>query len=88
LAVIPGEWKEVGKLADENHTLLQKLTVSCKELDHLVDVAKKAGAAGAKMAGTGRGGLMWAICLDAKSHDSVYDALSKAAPQAWKTEFA
>eukprot|EP00954_Amorphochlora_amoebiformis_P012397 969420-Amorphochlora_amoeboformis.AAC.1 len=29
LAVIPGEWKEVGKLADENHTLLQKLTVTC-----------------------------------------------------------
>eukprot|EP00466_Bigelowiella_natans_P003852 jgi/Bigna1/47453/estExt_Genewise1.C_140070 len=87
-ALEQGDWKKVGELADENHKLLQQLTVSCKELDDLVDAAKKAGATGAKMAGTGRGGLMWAICLDEKSQNEVFDALSKIAPQAWKTEFA
>ena len=42
----------------------------------------------AKMAGTGRGGLMWAVCLDEKSQNAVYEALSKVAPQVWKTQFA
>lgn len=87
-ALEAGDWKTVGKLADDNHKLLQDLTVSCKELDDLVDAARKAGAAGAKMAGTGRGGLMWAICLDEKSQDEVFKVLSEIAPQAWKTEFA
>ena len=35
--------------------------MSCKELDTLVDAAKAAGAPGAKMSGTGRGGLMLAV---------------------------
>ncbi len=47
---------ELGRLASLNHELLQKLTVSSPELDHLVNVAVQAGAAGAKMSGGGRGG--------------------------------
>ena len=82
------DWKAVGALADKNHALLQQLTVSCPELDKLVDAARGAGALGAKLAGTGRGGLMWAICADAKSQQAVADALGKIAPQVWKTEFA
>lgn len=50
--------------------------------------ARAAGALGAKMSGTGRGGLMWAICADAASQDAVHAALSKIAPTVWKTEFA
>lgn len=49
---------ELGRLMNENHGLCQELTVSCKELDDLVDAARRAGAIGAKMSGTGRGGLM------------------------------
>lgn len=81
------DWVKIGTLANENHTLLQELTVSCKELDDLVDAARGAGALGAKMAGTGRGGLMWAICKDAESQSKVYEALKKQAPQVWKTAF-
>lgn len=82
------DWKAVGELANKNHALLQQLTVSCKELDTLVEAARGAGALGAKLAGTGRGGLMWAICADTKSQDAVAAALGKIAPQVWKTEFA
>ena len=82
------DWVKIGELADRNHALLQQLTVSCAELDALVDAARSAGALGAKMSGTGRGGLMWAICADEASQDAVYDALSKLAPQVWKTQFA
>lgn len=82
------DWKRIGELADINHALLQDLTVSCEELDILVLAARKAGALGAKMSGTGRGGLMWAICADEQSRENVYNELKKIAPQVWKTEFA
>lgn len=67
----------VGKMMDRNHELLQELTVSCNELDSLVDIARDMGALGAKMTGTGRGGNMIAITPDETSRDSVAKALEK-----------
>ena len=46
---------------NQNHALLQELTVSSPELDKLVEVARNAGALGAKMSGGGRGGNMIAL---------------------------
>lgn len=82
------DWVKIGELADKNHALCQDLTVSCSELDNLVLAAKAAGALGAKMSGTGRGGLMWAICADSATQDAVYEKLKEMAPQVWKTQFA
>lgn len=82
------DWVKIGQLADENHTLCQELTVSCEELDNLVLAARSAGALGAKMSGTGRGGLMWAICADEESQNKVYETLKAIAPEVWKTQFA
>jgi mevalonate kinase len=48
-------------MMDENHTLLQELGVSSTELDRLVEVARTAGALGAKLSGSGRGGNMIAL---------------------------
>ena len=87
-AIQAGDWPTVGRLANENHALLQDLGVSCTELDTLVDAARAAGAIGAKMSGTGRGGLMLAITPDAATQDAVAAALEKIAPQVWKTSFA
>ncbi len=56
-----GNWEELGNLMDQNHALLQKLTVSSPELDRLVEAARKAGALGAKLSGGGRGGNMIAL---------------------------
>jgi len=83
------DFETIGKLANENHKLLQELGVSCAELDALVNAALAAGAIGAKMSGTGRGGLAFAICKDQESQDAVFNALSKIAPQGqcWKTSF-
>ena len=53
--------RKVGELMDENHRLLQEIEVSCKELDYLVDLARKQGAFGAKMTGGGGGGCMLAL---------------------------
>ena len=46
---------------NQNHVLLQEMTVSSPELDKLVSAAQKAGALGAKMSGGGRGGNMIAL---------------------------
>jgi len=60
--VIEEGWtKMLGALMDENHTLLQHLTVTSPELDKLVSVARNTGALGAKLSGGGRGGNMIAL---------------------------
>ncbi len=51
----------VGDLMNYNHELLQKVQVSNKELDMLVETARAAGAVGAKMTGGGLGGYMVAL---------------------------
>lgn len=86
-ALQEGAFKVLGEACNENHALLQELGVSCKELDDLVDIARSAGALGAKLAGTGRGGLMFAVCENKKSQEKIYKALLAAAPQCWKTQF-
>jgi mevalonate kinase len=60
-AIERGDDNELGKLMDANHSLLQELTVSCVELDSLVEAARKSGAIGAKLSGGGRGGNMIAL---------------------------
>ena len=86
-AIEDSDMEKLGELLNENHKLLQDLTVSCKELDDLVDAARKAGAIGAKMSGTGRGGLMLALTPTEESQNAVAEALEKIAPQVWKTTF-
>ncbi|MFN8377160.1 MAG: mevalonate kinase [Anaerolineae bacterium] len=61
-AIASGDIGALGPLMDENHRLLQRLTVSSVELDQLVQVARGAGAWGAKLSGGGRGGNLIALC--------------------------
>ena len=83
-----GDANRLGELMNANHDLLRELTVSCAELDELVDAARAAGAAGAKMSGTGRGGLVIALTPTEGVQNDVAAALEKIAPQVWKTTFA
>eukprot|EP00566_Odontella_aurita_P018370 CAMPEP_0113529702 /NCGR_PEP_ID=MMETSP0015_2-20120614/2538_1 /TAXON_ID=2838 /ORGANISM="Odontella" /LENGTH=324 /DNA_ID=CAMNT_0000428357 /DNA_START=147 /DNA_END=1118 /DNA_ORIENTATION=+ /assembly_acc=CAM_ASM_000160 len=82
-AIDQGDMSKLGKLLDNNHTLCQELTVSCKELDDLVLAARAAGAIGAKMSGTGRGGLMLALTPTVEIQNAVAAALEQIAPQVW-----
>ncbi len=84
-AVTKGELKAVGKLMDANHRLLQEMRVSCDELDLLVGVAREEGAYGAKMTGTGRGGLMVALTPGKALQDKVADAIQSEGYTAYKT---
>jgi len=60
-AIERGEWEEIGRLMDENHSLLREMSVSSPELDGLVEAARQGGALGAKLSGAGRGGNMIAL---------------------------
>jgi mevalonate kinase len=87
-ALIGLKFNKVGELMNKNHTLLQKLTVSCKELDNLVDIARDNGAIGAKMTGTGRGGNMIALAPDEPTTKKIAEALKKGrAAGVWTTTF-
>lgn len=72
-----GRPRGLGPLMDENHALLQEMTVSSPELDRLVGAARSAGAWGAKMSGGGRGGNMIAL-VGEDDPESVAGALRDA----------
>ena len=67
--------KQVGELMNENHRLLQQIEVSCKELDMLVELARKEGAFGAKMTGGGGGGCMLALTPGERLQQKVASAI-------------
>ena len=60
-AIMQEDWKKVGILMNRNHELLRQIEVSCDELDMLVEIARKNGALGAKLTGSGLGGYMVAL---------------------------
>jgi mevalonate kinase len=72
-----GKPELLGELMDQNHALLQSLTVSSPELDKLVEAARKAGALGAKLSGGGRGGNMIALA-EQDGAEAVANALMSA----------
>lgn len=55
------EVEKVGLLMNKNQELLRKITVSSNKVEEIVSTALEAGAIGAKLTGTGRGGSV--ICL-------------------------
>ena len=69
--------RKVGRLMNENHSLLQEVEVSCKELDYLVNLAREQGAFGAKLTGGGGGGCMVALTPGKELQEAVATAMEK-----------
>jgi mevalonate kinase len=78
--------KQVGELMNENHRLLQEIEVSCKELDYLVDLARKQGAFGAKMTGGGGGGCMLALTPGKDLQEKVASAIENESFEVLRTK--
>lgn len=76
-AIEVGMYEWLGGLMNQNHALLQELTVSSPELDKFVEAAREAGAFGAKLSGGGRGGNMIAL-VKSDVADTVALALREA----------
>lgn len=87
--LIDGDVALLGQLMGENQHLLEKIGVSSKKISHLIDAAKGAGAAGAKLSGGGGGGNIIALAptnetsiienvlLDAGAHQVITTTLPK-----------
>lgn len=84
-ALIKGDRDSVGKLMNQNHKLLQLISVSSEINDKIVDIALNNGAIGAKMTGTGRGGLVIALTLDENNLKRVSTAIENKGFSTWKT---
>jgi len=78
--------RKVGELMNENHHLLQKIEVSCKELDHLVDLARAQGAFGAKLTGGGGGGCMTALTPEKELQEKVAKTIEKEGFEVLRTK--
>jgi mevalonate kinase len=79
------DYKELGKLMNENHKLLQQIEVSSRELDFLVKLARDQGAIGAKLTGGGLGGSIIALTPDRNLQEEVANAIEKEGFQTLKT---
>lgn len=77
--------KELGKLMNENHKLLQQIEVSSRELDFLVKLARDQGAYGAKLTGGGLGGNMIALTPNNDIQERVANAFEKEGFQSLRT---
>jgi hydroxymethylglutaryl-CoA reductase len=76
----------LGELMNVNQGLLNALQVSTPELERLVNIARNAGALGAKLTGGGGGGAIVALCgtadantssvVEAAIHDSGYETFA------------
>lgn len=84
-ALQEGDYKEVGKLMNENHKLLQQIEVSTKDLDFLVNIAREYGALGSKLTGGGLGGNMIALTPGKELQEKVATAIEKEGFQTIKT---
>ncbi len=76
-ALLAMDLKKVGRLMNKNHELLREIEVSSKELDFLVEIAREAGAYGAKMTGGGLGGYMVALTPSKELQEKVAKAIEK-----------
>ena len=79
------DYKELGKLMNENHKLLQQIEVSSRELDFLVKLARDQGALGAKLTGGGLGGNIIALTPGKDLQEDVANAIEKEGFQTLKT---
>ncbi len=71
-----GALAELGELMNLCHGFLNALQISTRELEELVEISRRHGAAGAKLTGGGGGGSIVALCPDGT--DSVLAGIKNA----------
>lgn len=84
-AIAKGDEIALGALMDKNQNVLSSLGLSHPKLDDCIEEAKKAGALGAKLSGSGWGGIMFALTRE-KDADNVIAAIKSTGADAFKTE--
>jgi len=86
IALKSSDAKKLGKLMNEDHEILARgLGVSHPKLNELVDVSREAGAFGAKLTGSGRGGAMIAL-VDELHKEIVANAIRRVGGKPYITK--
>ena len=76
-AIEQADLQGLGNAINQAHGLLARLGVSCPEADHLVQVARSAGALGAKMSGGGLGGCIIALVKTSEEAERLIQKLKE-----------
>ncbi len=84
-ALLDFDLKTIGILMTQNHNLLKRLNLSCDEIENIIDIAKDNGAYGAKITGTGKGGLVLVLTPGKSLQETVAQSLQKQGFFAFKT---
>ncbi len=84
-SLITGEIDHLGKLMNENQQLLEALNVSSEPLNTLIQAARSAGAAGAKLSGGGRGGNLIVLAAPGYTEQITNALLNAGAKQVFST---
>lgn len=64
VALKTASFRLLGRLLNQNQRLLDEMEISTPRLNQLIEVARQAGALGAKLSGGGGGGVLIALTLD------------------------
>lgn len=86
-ALQSGDLAKVGKLMVKTHDLCRQIGISCEPLEQIVSCCLRNGALGAKLSGTGRGGIAVALADSVQARDALEKALKAQCPAAkfiWK----
>ena len=84
-ALLEGDIATIGNLMNQNHRMLQEITVSAEINDELVEIALENGALGAKLTGTGRGGLVISLAENDDIQEKIINATEEKGYSAWRT---
>ncbi len=84
-ALLEGDVSTIGDLMNQNHKMLQQITVSAEINDELVEIALENGAIGAKLTGTGRGGLVISLAENQDIQEKIANVLEEKGYSAWRT---
>lgn len=84
-ALLKGDIATIGNLMNHNHEMLQQITVSGEINDELVEIALENGAVGAKLTGTGRGGLVIGLAENEDIQEKIVDVIEEKGYSAWRT---
>lgn len=86
LALGNGNIEHLGMLMNENQLLLERIGVSHEKADDLIDVARRAGALGAKITGAGGGGAIIALASSKAESEAIAEAIKAAGQGAFEVE--
>jgi mevalonate kinase len=81
-----GNIEHLGMLMNENQLILERLGISHEKADELIDVARRAGALGAKITGAGGGGAIIALASSKQDSETIASAIKEAGQSAFEAE--